>query len=906
MIIIDRINFTYGRHGGSTAAKKEHLKTESTIVISAKGLTTESVTEMRKKHGSNILSRRKPKSFLSHFISNFNDPIIKILLGALVLNIIFSFRHSNWPETIGVAIAILIATLVSTVSEFSSCRAAEKLSADDDSLYSVKRNGKFQPVSISDIVAGDVIMLERGMKIPADGILISGKLSCNQAALTGEGKDVKKRGTTSIAGIQNYISGTDKMTTSGENFVFRGSSVTSGNGEFIVIRTGDNTMYGKVAADLGEDSPESPLKHRLGVLAAEISFIGYIAAALVAISYLFNVFVIDSGMDMTLALTKMKDLPYLFHEILSALTLAVSVLVVAVPEGLPMMITVVLSSNMKKMLHHGVLVKRMVGIETAGSMNILFTDKTGTLTEGKMTVKSIISADGGYSTLHQLKRHTALYSAFSTASFAVPVPGSHNTADIAVSEFFNIKEFADTVTLRIPFESENRFAAAFFDGITYVRGATEIILDASCYYLSESGDVLDMTPEIKSVLFSKMLAAAETGARIIASAYVTGNHIKNISNTSMPNLVFCGMICLEDKLRSDARKSVLEAKAAGIKVVMMTGDNITTAGAVARECGILDKDSIILEGEELSALSDTEISEMLPKISVIARALPSDKLRIIKIARQNGYISGMTGDGINDAPSLKAADVGFSMGSGTDVTKEAGDIVITNNSFSSIVRAVLYGRTIFRSIRKFIVFQLTMNLSATVISFIGPFIGVESPVTIIQMLWVNIIMDTLGALAFAGESTRKRYMDSPPFPPDTKILTGEMIRGILLNGLFIISMSIFFLKSKFCGNMFSAYNKTYFLTAFFSFFIFSGIALSFNSRTPKVFCLAEIGENKPFIIIMLLVAFVQLLLVYFGGEVFRCTPISFTDLAKTAVMSLMILPFGSIIKLSMKNRKSDL
>lgn len=874
------------------------------------GVSSADVPRLREKYGGNALSKGKTKSFLSHFISNLNDPIIRILLGALILNIIFSFRHANWPETIGVAAAILIATLVSTVSEYSSCKAAERLSAEDGGLYAVRRDGIISDVEISDIVVGDTVLLSPGMKIPSDGVMISGEVSCNQSALTGEGKEVKKSQTAKISDALRFLDQSQKMDTSQKDLVFRGSTVISGYGEYKVLRTGDRTVYGKVAAGLVEESPESPLKKKLSVLAGEISLIGYVAAALVAISYLFSVFVIDSGMDLTLALARMKDYPYLIHELVNALTLAVSILVVAVPEGLPMMITVVLSSNMKKMLRHGVLVKRMVGIETAGSMSILFTDKTGTLTEGKMSLKSIVTADANYASLSSLKHNSLLYDSLYNTAASLPIEGSHNSADHAISVYFGIISYCKNVLERIPFSSDKRFAAATVTAdnkeITYIRGAPEIILKHTKYYVDRTGKILQFGEAESSAITEKWNEYAAKGTRIIASAYVHGNCIAGLSEGSFPDLILCGLICLEDRLRIDAAKSVEEARSAGIKVIMMTGDNLSTATAIARECGIMKCGECAITGEELGKMSDKELTAKLPEIAVIARALPSDKLRVVKTARAAGYIAGMTGDGINDAPALKAADVGFSMGNGTDVTKEAGDIVITNNSFTSIVRAVLYGRTIFRSIRKFIIFQLTMNLCATAVSFIGPFIGIESPVTVIQMLWVNIIMDTLGALAFAGEMPRKEYMMKPPFPSDVKILTREMIAGILLNGAFMVLMSVYFLTSDFCRMLFGTMGTTYFLTAFFAFFIFLGIAVSFNSRTPNLFFLSKIQQNKPFIIIMVLVAVIQLMLVYFGGEVFRCTPLAAGDIMKCALFALSVIPFGALVKLPMRNRKTDL
>ena len=868
--------------------------------LSVTGISDAAVPTMRKKYGSNAITQKKRRGFFSHFISNFNDPIIKILLGALVLNVIFSMRHDNLPETIGVAAAVLIATVVSTVSEYSSSLAAERLNASEEEFCYVRRGGSLKQIRCDDIVVGDVILLRTGMRIPCDGAVISGSVVCDESALTGEGIEKKKRRTDPAALLAKFSEGTQPMDTDDRGLVFRGATVLGGEGECVAVRTGDRTMYGSVAAGLTEEAPESPLRRRLGVLAREISFIGYIAAAMVAVSYLFNVFFIDSGMNITAALARMRNIPYLLHELLCALTLAVSILVVAVPEGLPMMITVVLSSNMKRMLRHGVLVKRMVGIETAGSMNILFTDKTGTLTEGRMTTTSVVTGDGEFSSVTQIGRGCAQHKRLALSSMVLPSEGTHNSADRAIANFFGKADCGKPAVLgRIPFESANRFAAVAIrsgdECVTFVRGAPEIIFAKSKKYLAADGTVHPMSDDVRARLTRLWHDGAAHGKRVIASAESGGDVLESIRAHAMPELVFCGLYFLEDRLRCDAAESVQTAKDAGIHVIMMTGDNQTTAEAIARECGILERDGLSFTGEEIAQMSDDEIISHLHRIAVIARALPSDKLRLVTLARNAGLICGMTGDGINDAPSLRAADVGFAMGSGTDVAKEAGDIVITDDSFPSIVRAVLYGRTIFRSIRKFIMFQLTMNLCATAISFIGPFVGIEAPVTIIQMLWVNIIMDTLGALAFAGEAPQNRYMHVPPLPPNEKILSRGMILTILLGAVYTLVLSLTFLLSPLTRALFGR-SEVYFLTAFFALFIFCGIGMSFNSRTPSANPLRAIGQNRPFIIIMTAVASVQLALVYFGGEVFRCTPLDVRDLAATALAAFTVIPVGTIIK----------
>lgn len=516
-----------------------------------------------------------------------------------------------------------------------------------------------------------------------------------------------------------------------------------------------------------------------------------------------------------------------------------------------------------------------------------------------MAVKTVVTPEGEYNSRTSVPKKSALLYHLMRSSAALPSVGSHNSADIAIGTFFDIRASNEGVLDRIPFESSNRYAAVCITSeenpVTYLRGAPEIIFANADTYLTKDGKAATMTLSVRESLIRKWHENAARGRRVIAIATFGGNAIGDIRKNDIPPLTFCAMFFLEDRLRADAANAVASAKSAGIHVIMMTGDNPITASAIAEECGILEKGGLVLSGSDIAAMSDAEISAKLSAIAVIARALPSDKLRLITVAHSSGFVCGMTGDGINDAPALRSADVGFAMGGGTDVAKEAGDIVITDNSFASITRAVLYGRTVFRSIRKFIIFQLTMNLCATAISFIGPFVGVEAPVTVIQMLWVNIIMDTLGALAFAGEAPMKAYMQVAPLPSDEKLLSRRMILMIVLNALYTVVLSLVFLLSEKVRAIFGG-DEVYFLTAFFALFIFCGIGMSFNSRTPSAFPLRGIRKNKPFIVIMTAVAIIQLALIYFGGDVFRCIPLSTRDLLICAIASFTVIPVGTITK----------
>ena len=524
--------------------------------------------------------------------------------------------------------------------------------------------------------------------------------------------------------------------------MFRGSTVTDGEALMRVERVGEKTYYGMVARELQTETRESPLKLRLSRLASQISKIGYVMAALVALTYLFFEYVVDNGFVISEILAALTDYRSLFSSLLHALTLMITVIVVAVPEGHPMMITVVLSANMKRMLADNILIKKLVGIETAGSMNILFTDKTGTLTRGVLECDRIVTQLGTFRAQDALNRHKPLAEAAAICtrlnSEVYESEGGlvgGNATDRAAFSFFS-KAFVPTVEVieAKPFNSTDKYASIkVSDGKTYVKGAAELILSHSKYVYNESGErVLFDFSDIEREYF----LATGRGERALGIAVS--------ENGQLSDLCFVGLLILKDKLRRDAKEAISELSGAGIQVVMLTGDGIETASAIAEECGIYhaSRGEMALSSKELNALGDDEVKAILPGLRVIARALPTDKSRLVRLAQEMNLVVGMTGDGINDAPSLKLADVGFAMGSGTDVAKGAGDVVILDDSIKSISKTTLYGRTIFKSIRKFITFQLIMNLAACGTSLLGQFIGIDNPITIIQMLWINIIMDT--------------------------------------------------------------------------------------------------------------------------------------------------------------------
>ena len=864
------------------------------MMKSNSGLTSREVEEQRKKYGSNSISIKKSNKFINILITSLSDPIIKILLIALAIKVIFLFSSFDWYETIGIVIAIFVASFISSISEYGSEKAFIKLQEEASKIKCrVKRDGKLQEISIDDVVVGDIISLEVGDKIPADGYLVSGELTVDESSLNGEAKEIYKE---SVDLWKNTIN--DK------NRVFRGTVVYSNSAYMKVTEVGEDTLFGKITHELKESQPPSPLKVRLSALAKVISRIGYVGAFLVSFSYLFSVIVINNNFDIELIRETIMNFPLITSYILYALTLSVTIIVVAVPEGLPMMITLVLSSNMRRMLKNNVLVRKLTGIETAGSLNILFTDKTGTLTKGKLEVIGLINANYKefqtelelfkYSKYHDIVKKSIIYNNASSYDKDSKIIGG-NITDKALLEFIKTDPTKSINTYSyVPFSSKYKYSMISLNDkekITLIKGSPEKILQKCETYYDE---FCIKRPFIKKDNYiQRMNYYSKRGIRLLALA------TKEADKKELEKLTFVGMILIKDEVRDDAIEGVKLVKDANIQLVMITGDNVDTATSIAREVGIVSSDDdLVLTSDELNSKSDEELKRILPKLRVVARSLPQDKSRLIRISEELNLVVGMTGDGVNDAPALKKADVGFAMGSGTEVAKEASDIVILDDNFLSISKAILFGRTIFKSIRKFIIVQLTINFCAISLSIICPFIGIDTPVTVIQMLWVNMVMDTLAGLAFAYEPPLIEYMKESPKKRDESIINKYMISEIVFTGLYSALLCLLFLKSKFIGGLFrDSVDKVYLMTAFFGLFIFIDIFNSFNARTSRLDIFANILDNKVFIGIMLFITVVQVLLIYYGGSVFRTAGLTFKEFLIMNFFALSVIPIDWIRKL---------
>lgn len=857
------------------------------------GLSLEEVEKNRKKYGNNSLTEVKTNSFFHLLLESLGDPIIKILLVALAIKIVFMFKDFDYFETLGILIAIFLASFISTISEYGSEAAFKRLQEESSKIITkVLRAGSIIEIPIDEVVVGDLVLLGSGDKIPADGFIIKGNISVDESSLNGETKEAKK-----YAPLNEF-----KLTDN--NKVLRGSVVYSGEGIMKVEAVGDKTIYGALAREVADASPTSPLKTRLSGLAKFISKLGYIGAAIVVFSYLFSVIVIDNNFNITAIVETVTNFKVMFNHIIYALTLCVTIIVVAVPEGLPMMITLVLSSNMKRMLKNNVLVRKLVGIETAGSLNVLLTDKTGTLTKGKLEVSSIITGDNThFKNIKEIKKFPKYYEEIFCNMFynnestigENGIIGGNGTSRACLSFLDSETNFKYKVISKEPFDSEKKYSkATISNGFTYIKGAPEILLPNITSYLDRFGEEKYLIN--KNTLEGIVKSLTKKGVRVILLAV-------NKRGTNLNNLCLIGFVAIRDELRSEAKEGVSLIKSAGINMIMITGDAKDTATSIANEVGLLDSDDLVLTSSELEKMTDDDIKKVAGKLRVVARALPKDKSRLVRVLEEMDLVVGMTGDGVNDAPALKKANVGFAMGSGTEVAKEASDIVILDDNILSISRAILYGRTIFKSIRKFIIYQLTVNMCALILSIIGPFIGINTPITIIQMLWLNMIMDSFAGLAFSFEPALDSYMHEPPKSKNEPIINSYMIGEVLFTGLYSALLCILFLKLPVVRIIFRVgENYKYLMTAYFALFIFIGIFNAFNARSERINIFANLRKNKVFIIIICFIISVQIYLIYHGGDLFRTYGLTAKELFIVLLLAATVFPVDFLRKTYLRKK----
>ena len=867
------------------------------------GLNDEEVLESRQKFGDNKIIEAEPETFLDKFKDAFGDPMIKLLLAIACIMAIMAFLgYAEWGELIGIVISVLLVTGISAKTEMSSDNEYRKLKdGTKKELCKVYRNGKIVEIEVDDVVVGDRIIIQSGDKIPADGVLCSGAIAVDNSALNGESEECKK-----YAIPNDFIY--REVAITGDTFVdkhslFRGAVVVNGEGVLEVKKVGMMTMMGEMAKDMQDDDVESPLKVKLSKLADSISKFGYIGAVVIAITLMIHKVIVAGGVSPYFDLGMM----YVFKDLLEVLMLAVVIIVMAVPEGLPLMIAIVLMQNTSKMLQNNVLVRKPIGIETAGSLNILFSDKTGTITKGELEVVEFFDGDlkDSYQSSNYIKEYMGLCIGKNTGAMFDnndKVIGG-NATDKALLKFLGKNEMNSLNDIKViksqGFNSANKYSGAELENVTVYKGAPERLLGKATKYINENGQVVQID---KDKLNAKIDELADKAMRVLSFAY---SQSELVEDTLPDDLVIVGFVGIRDDVRPEAKQAIKEVQNAGVQVVMITGDRKETAVAIAKDSGLIKSDDeLAFTSEELNKMTDDEIKAVITKIRVIARALPTDKSRMVRIAQELNLVCGMTGDGVNDAPALKRADVGFAMGSGTDVAKEAGSIVILDDNFKSIENAILYGRTIYNNILKFIKFQLTINVAAVAVSAISPFFGVEEPLKITHILWINLVMDGLGALALGAEPALKKYMSEKPKSRTQSLVNKNMMSQVLCAGAWLGVISFAFLKLPFFKEFFE--NEGQHLTAYFSMFVFSAVANGFNVRSEGINIFDHIKENKGFIKVMLTIVLVQIILTFVGGEIFSCTPFGIKGWLIIIVMSLTMIPVDMLRKIIMKSSKKSI
>lgn len=879
------------------------------------GITDKEVEESRKKYGTNAIPDSEPTTFWQEFKETFGDPMIKILLAiALLMIVMFCFGYAEIYEPVGTIVAVLIVAVVSAKTGVASDTKYRELkdSAKKDQCK-VHRNGVVTVIDVDDVVVGDLVLLQSGDKIPADGVLVSGRLSVDNSALNGETEECKKKAAEEGFELADEITGDTFVD---RHSLFRGTVVFDGEGKLDVRRIGLKTMMGKMAEEMQDEDPDSPLKVKLSKLASQISTFGYIGAIVIAVLY-FAYFIISAGGFSAYFSLGAAEV---IQDIVEAVSLAVVIIVCAVPEGLPLMISLVLMQNTSKMLDHNVLVRKAEGIETAGSLNILFSDKTGTITKGKLEVVEFYAGDGSPIAISELSRHSKIKGIVDLAigkNTQSMFDAKHrviggNATEQALMKFIGEETFhvlsanqEMAVEASQGFNSANKFSQAYIKNVgkTFYKGAPEKFLSVAKKAVDPDGNEIDLSFDDVNMVINSLATKA---MRVLAFGY---SNQELVENEIHEDVVLAGLVAIRDDVRAEAKEAIEDVRKAGIQVVMITGDRLETAVAIAEDAGLITSQSdIALTSAKLNEMTDEEIKGILKDIRVIARALPTDKSRMVRLCQEMNLVVGMTGDGVNDSPALKKADVGFAMGSGTEAAKEAGKIVILDDNFKSIKDAIWYGRTIYHNILKFCKFQLVINVAAVVVSAIAPFFGVEEPLKVTHLLFVNLVMDGLGAIMLGNEPALEKYMSEKPRRRDENIISKKMMTQIVIMGLWLTVISFIFLKVPFFAGLFDTHEQH--LTAFFVLFIVSALFNGFNVRNNGFDIFKGLSLNPGFLKVFFTIILVQAVIVNAAlvpvpvftwiGNMFSCVPFGIKGWIAAVILAATMIPVDMLRKCVMR------
>ncbi|MFT6882545.1 MAG: Ca2+-transporting ATPase [Marinoscillum sp.] len=969
---------------------QEQLKQLKMNKKTLQGLNDEEVLSSRNQHGENLLTPPVRESLWKLFFMKFQDPIIRVLLIAAFLSLIISVFHNEYAETIGIFCAIFLATGVAFWFEMDANKKFDILNkVNDDTLVKVIRNGSIREISKKDIVVGDVVLLETGEEVPADGELIEAiSLQMDESCLTGE----------LVVAKTTHEAEFNEEATYPSNWIMGGTKIMDGHATMAVRKVGDATEYGQVAQRSTEMTNEdTPLNQQLDGLAKFIGAVGFSLAALTFLTlfagdfffgsieisliqlgsvgiviiaamvllakvwipiafdglhlmgsnlklpksveegswirwiiYGMLAFVLLIGLGYALGIDPVNESSWVTIEmagrILQYFMIAVTLIVVAVPEGLPMSVTLSLAMSMRRMLMTGNLVRKMHACETMGATTVICTDKTGTLTQNQMKIYAVNFRGLEGQVLDEnmcgeLIKESIAFNTTAHLDFSIPekVHALGNPTEAALLLWLNdhkvdykdLRESADIID-QLTFSTKRKYMATIVNSpamkkrILYMKGAPETII-SKCQTVFIGGEIKPID-QIKSTVEDEILAYQNKAMRTLGFAYkvIEDGQSLNLEEVIDSDLIFLGITAISDPLRKDVPDAVNSCIRAGIEVKIVTGDAPGTAREIGRQIGIWSKNEVehnIITGVEFAELSDEEALERVASLKIMCRARPTDKQRLVQLLQQLGSVVAVTGDGTNDAPALNYAHVGLSMGSGTSVAKEASDITLLDDSFGSIATAVMWGRSLYQNIQRFILFQLTINLAALSLVFLGSLLGFELPLTVTQMLWVNLIMDTFAAAALASLPPDHKVMTNTPRGRYDFIITPSMRNNILAVGIafiFLLLGLLYYFTDE--NGVISDYN----LSMFFTVFVLLQFWNLFNAKaylTGKS-AFFEMNKSLGFIIVIFLILIGQYLIVQFGGQVFRTVPLELKDWGIILGSTSFVLWIGELIRLLKPTAKS--
>lgn len=822
------------------------------------GLTAAEVSASRARYGANVLTPPRRRSLWRLYLEKYEDPIIRILLVAAAVSMVLAFVENNFVETIGIILAIFFATTVGFYFERDAARKFDVLTAlDEEQPVKVLRDGVVQQIARHDVVVGDVVIVETGDEIPADGELFDAvDLQVDESSLTGETLTTKESLNTnpephpltpSPTGEGKACSGEGSSNEGAypKYLLLRSSMVMNGSGRFVVTAVGDQTEIGKVARQATElTAIKTPLNIQLDRLAKLISKVGAAISILAFLAFLVHDI-------LTEPLWHTTNYVGMAEVVLRYFMMAVTLIVMAVPEGLPMAVTLALALNMRRMLKSNNLVRKLSASETMGAVTVICTDKTGTLTQNRMTVSDVrcMKDDGGSQTSDINHETSALYQAIAlntTATHNVGNPTEQALLQWLQEQGVDYQQLRDsaTITSREPFSTERKYMATTVGETTYVKGAPEVVMQM-CH----------ITDDERHRAEAQLQEWQQRAMRTLAIAQDT---------------TLLAIVAISDPLREDVPAAVEQCHEAGIEVKIVTGDTAATAAEIARQIGISGK---VMTGADFAALSDEEALAIVRDIKVMSRARPTDKQRLVQLLQRQGEIVAVTGDGTNDAPALNHAHVGLSLGSGTNVAKNASDITLIDDSFRSIVQAVMWGRSLYKNIQRFIFFQLVVNVAALLLVLGGSVIGTELPLTVTQILWVNLIMDTFAAMALAALPPSREVMHQKPRSQNDFIITPGMMRGVVgIGTIFAVAMFIYLYRIERSDGGIDIRE----LTVFFTTFVMLQWWNLFNARALSSCHSAfrYLWRCRGLLLVLAMILLGQWLIVTFGGQMFRTVPLS--------------------------------